>query len=107
MANALEVMDLLEKVNGVPIPSSKNFYLIVKYDEFFSNIKLDTMRMSACRVLENGNRIYWEDADDALSRMHIEERYGLRNISKLNDAQLAVLAERKFSPIQERIKRIN
>ena len=103
-ALAKTVLDRLEKVNGVPIPTAKNFYLILKYDQFFSDVKLDTMKMAACRVSDSGERTYWEDSDDALARMYIEEHYGLRNVGKQNDAFLAVLAERKFSPIQEMIK---
>ena len=105
--NSAEVMLKLDKTEkGLPASTSKNFYLIFMHDQYFSNIKLDTMRMNACRVLDNGKRIYWEDEDDALARMHIEECYGLRNAAKTNDAFLAFLSKRKFSPIQEHIKSI-
>ena len=114
--NTKDVMALLDTVSvkdkatnttvTVPVASSKNFYIIFKYDIFFKNVRLDTMRMQACRILENGRREYWEDSDDALARMHIEEHYGLRHASKTNDAFLAFLSERKFSPVQELIKGI-
>ena len=114
--NSVEVLKELETVTvtdkvtkksmTVPVASSKNFYLIFKLDNFFSNVKLDIMRMQACRVFEDGKRQYWEDSDDALARMHIEEYYDLRNVSKTNDAFLAFLSQRKYSPIQERIKSI-
>ena len=106
--NSKEVIELLDKSDkGIPYATSKNFFMIFRNDLFFSNVWLDTMRMQACRISSTGKRIYWEDADDALARMHIEEHYyGLRSAGKTNDAFLAYLSERKFSPVQELIKGI-
>lgn len=109
--NIKDVRNLLEYVktpNGsYPCKTIDNFYLIFCNDNYFSDIRLNTMRMQACRVSPSGERTYWEDADDSIVAKYIEDHYyKLKSKSTQEDAFRVFLSERKFSPAQEAIKGI-
>ena len=105
--NSRSVIEKLEKTSdGSLATTGKNFLLIFENDNYFSNVRLDTMRMQACRITETGKRVYWEDGDDSKTRLHLEENYGLSNEKKMKDAFTVFLEERKMHPAQELIKKV-
>lgn len=105
--NSSQVRNMLSRnEKGLVIPSAENFLRIFRNDNFFKNVYLDIMRMAGCRVYNDGHRVYWDDTEDAKTRTHIETAYGLRHATKTDDALKIFLSQRRFSPVQEAIKKI-
>ena len=103
--NCRDVIEMLEKNDkGALVVSIRTFLKVFENDNYFADVRLDEMRMQAFRVTETGRRVYWEDSDDAKSRLYLEENYGLSNERKMKDAFTVFLEHRKIHPAQELIK---
>lgn len=89
-----------------PKSIGSNFLEILRHDNRYSNLRLNTVRWSAELYNEKtGRRQPWSDADDAAARIYIEEAYGLSSKSKYEDAIHARLREVEYNPVQIEIEK--
>ena len=104
--NSAEVKKMLDMtvVSGIPVvaKTAKNYEIIFTNDNHFADLRFNILRGYPERVV-NGKRLVWDDTDDALSRIHIEETYHLNSRDKYEDGIRAALHKKKYHPVQELI----
>lgn len=83
----------------------RNFGNIMAHDEFYAGVRYNVMadRPEVHEYDRNGEFVIrpWNDADEAASRNHIEEEYGLYSRDKHSDALRILFDSRRYNPITD------
>ena len=89
--------------NNEILNTIKNFTTIMLQDEFYTGIRYNELadRPEIHGINREGEFEIrqWNDADEAASRNHIEEEYGLYSRDKHSDALRILFNARKYNPI--------
>ena len=84
--------------NNEIVPTIRNFTTIMLQDEFYSGVRYNEMSDRAEIHTIDAIRP-WNDADEAASRNHIEEEYGIYSRDKHADALRILFQQRRYNPI--------
>lgn len=107
-SNRDEVMGYLQMKpdSNKPMNIGSNFLEILRHDNEFADLRLNTVKDTPERYNEEtGRRQPWTDAEDAAARIYIEKAYGISNPSKYMDALNTRLQEVKYNPVQIEIEK--
>lgn len=95
--------------NNEILNTIKNFTTIMLQDDFYSGVMYNEVsdRAEIHFLGDDGPDVRpWCDADEAASRNHIEEEYGLYSRDKHNDALRILFQNRRYNPIMEVVESV-
>ena len=92
--------------HGRVLCSIENFVKILRFDEFFSDIKFNALTMTPERV-NDGESAPWTDTDDSITRAYIEKVYqAIIKKDAIFDAFNIMLREREYHPVKDVIEAV-
>lgn len=90
---------------GNPMNTIENFLLIMRNDEYFSDIKFNELSYR-CERLIDGKYEEWKNVDDSKAKEYIETKYHIHNEGKFTDGMKIAFDERKYHPVKQIIESV-
>ena len=107
-----EVLHALQMVkSNTPAKTINNFLEIFLHDPYYDNFRYNVLTRRAekkCFDQEKGKLSWepWTDIDEAMSKKHIEDVYGLYNNQKYNDAFKTFCNDRMCNPVTDMLRNL-
>lgn len=90
---------------GNPMCTIENFLMIMRNDEYFSNIKFNDLSYRYERKTKKGYE-EWKNVDDSKAKEYIEAKYHIHHESKFSDSLRIAFDEHHYHPVKEVIEAV-